>query len=115
MITLNFSAIPLTNLTGEISPLHIFILFSLPYILVGLYFPIFARNKEKWVEYHFEFMCYSYVGLLCAGFAEIIIRVPLAMGVESLRGYLIGIFATALIGGSVGYVIITRYRKTRFS
>lgn len=111
MIFLNLSAIPLDTLTGGFSWLHLFILMSLPTVLIGMYFPLFGRKHKQWLALHMEFMSYSYVGLLAAFMAEVVLRVPLAAGAESLNQFIMGIFVVAGIFGGVGTYIISNKRK----
>ncbi|WP_417764043.1 DUF2306 domain-containing protein [Shewanella chilikensis] len=115
MIGLNVSAIPITGLFGGIGPFHIFILMSLPTVLVGLYLPIFGRHHKNWIRNHFECMTYSYIGLISAAIAEILIRVPLAMAVSSMSQYVIAIFVLGGIVGLIGYVFVVKYRAKNFS
>ncbi|MGY0216252.1 DUF2306 domain-containing protein [Endozoicomonadaceae bacterium StTr2] len=115
MLTLNLSALFLQNMTGGFSWFHLFILMSLPYLLIGMYYPIFARQKnERWHIYHFEYLSFSYVGLLAAFVAEVIIRVPLAAGVSSLNQFIVGIFVVAGMVGFVGDRVIKYYRTKLF-
>lgn len=115
MLSLNVSAIPLQNLFGGIGWFHLFIVMSLPYILWGMYYPIFGRGNPKWMVYHFEVMSYSYVGLLAAFIAEVLVRVPLAVAVQSQSQFVIGIFIVSGICGWVGYKYINGYKVKKFS
>lgn len=115
MLTLNITAIPLQNLFGSIGWFHIFILMSLPYVLLGMYYPLFGRRDPKWVVYHFEIMSWSYAGLLAAFVAEVFVRVPLALGVETLSQFVIGIFIVAGVCGCIGYKYINGYKLRKFS
>ena len=115
MLVLNISAIPLQGLFGGIGWFHLFILMSLPNILIGLYFPLFRRDHPHWQEWHFESMAYSYVGLIAAFIAEVIIRVPLAAKVSSLDQFVAGVFVVAGIVGVVGWRIISGYKNKFFS
>lgn len=115
MLTLNFSAIPLQNLFGGFGWFHIFIIMSLPYVLLGLYFPLFGRNHDRWQIWHFELMAYSYVGLIAAFIAELFVRVPLYAGVQNMGFFVAGIFITSGIIGGIGYRLIKRYKLVRFS
>ncbi|MGF1688015.1 DUF2306 domain-containing protein [Photobacterium japonica] len=110
MILLNLSAIPITNLFNGMGFFHLFILMSLPTVLVGLYLPIFGRHHTNWLNNHFDCMCYSYIGLITAAFAEIIIRMPLTRVVDSMTQYVIAVFVISGLIGLVGCLFINRYK-----
>ncbi len=112
MVVLNISAIPLNGLFGGAGWFHLFILMSLPYILIGLYFPIFRRSDPNWKIRHLEMMSYSYVGLLAAFVAELFIRVPLYSGVNNLSIYIMGIFVVSGVMGGIGFAIIQKTKRS---
>ena len=115
MISLNLSAIPITNLFNGFGPFHFFIVMSLPTIIVGLYLPIFGRHFKNWQRNHFECMCYSYIGLVSAAIAEIVMRVPLALAVKSMNQYVIAVFVLGALVGFIGYFYVLKYKKQKFS
>lgn len=110
MLVLNVSAIPLQNLFGGVGWFHLFILISLPYLIWGMYYPLFDRENPKWQIYHYEIMSYSYVGLVAAFVAEVFIRVPLALGVDTLSQFVLGVFIVSGIAGALGYGIVVHYK-----
>ena len=114
MLTLNLTAVFLQNLFGGFGWFHLFILMSLPNLLVGMYFPLFARRNPKWQVYHFEFMSWSYVGLLAGFVAEVIVRVPLAMNIDLVWQLVAAVFGLAALGSLVGYKAIAAFRIRRF-
>ncbi|WP_018982621.1 DUF2306 domain-containing protein [Salinimonas chungwhensis] len=83
MLLLNITAIPITNMTGSIGFFHVFIVISLPTILMAMYYPLFARTTKNWMIKHFSYMYWSYVGLIAAFIAEVMVRLPLLMGQSS--------------------------------
>ena len=111
MVLMNISAIPLTSLFGGIGPFHIFILMSLPTTLAALYFPLFARHRCDWLQYHFEFMCWSYLGLFAAFLAEIVVRIPIILAIETSLGLVVSVFALSGLTMWFGSVLIKRHRR----
>ena len=114
VLVLNLTSIAITNLFGTIGPFHIFTAVSLFTIFSGMYFPLFGRRVKDWVFIHLELMLISYVGLVSAAIAEIMIRVPLAIAVDSRFTYVILIFVFSGVSGGIGYYFVYRYKK-RFS
>ena len=89
-----------------------------------MYYPLFARHKENWPLKHFEFMFWSYVGLLAAFVSEVMVRLPLILGVESSRrvsdsnpsaaiGFVAAIFIVFIVM-AVGEFTFRAYRKKWF-
>ena len=84
MVTVNITAIPITNMSGSIGLFHLFILLSLPTTLLAIYYPLSARfsgklpshNNGNWLMQHFAFTYWSYVGLVAAFIAEVMVRLP---------------------------------------
>lgn len=83
MILLNLTAIPITNMSGGIGLFHVFIVVSLPTVILGLYFPMFLRHKKNWLMTHFSLMYWSYVGLIAAFIAEVMVRLPVLLSTTS--------------------------------
>ncbi|REL36057.1 DUF2306 domain-containing protein [Thalassotalea euphylliae] len=87
MLLVNVTAIPITNMSGNIGLFHLFILLSLPTTLLAIYYPLSARfssklsssNKDNWLMQHFAFTYWSYVGLIAAFIAEVMVRLPSIM------------------------------------
>lgn len=76
MVTLNVSSFFIFRLTGEFSPFHVAAFLSLATVVAG-FVPVFWRRPaEGWLEVHFQFMAWSYIGLLAAAAAELAVRIP---------------------------------------
>ncbi len=114
MILMNLTAIPLTTLFGGIGPFHIFIVISLPTTLLALYYPLFARHNPSWLEYHFEYMAWSYVGLVAAFVAEVVARVPIMLMIESNYGLVASVFVLAATVSGIGASLIKRHKSRLF-
>lgn len=110
MIALNLSAIPITNFFGGIGPFHIFILFSLPTVLLAIYYPTFGRNDPEWLAKHLSFMSWSYMGLFAAFISEIVTRVPLTWLFPSGQALAITVFLVVLITMVTTEILLRRYR-----
>ncbi|REL27454.1 DUF2306 domain-containing protein [Thalassotalea euphylliae] len=87
MLVINITAIPITNMSGNIGLFHLFILLSLPTTLLAIYYPLSARfssklpssNNGNWLMQHFTFTYWSYVGLVATFVAEVMVRLPSIM------------------------------------
>lgn len=76
MALLNISAMFIYNLTGRMGPFHIAAIFSF-FTLVAGFFPAWRRKPAKfWLEYHYQFMCWCYAGLVAAALSEVLTRLP---------------------------------------
>ena len=119
MLVLNISAIPITNMSGSIGIFHIFILLSFPTTILALYYPLLGRHKPNWLLQHFSFMYWSYIGLIAAFIAEVMVRLPSLVLTESKSlqeaGSDIGfasILAFSILGGVMFFAELG-YRKWR--
>jgi uncharacterized membrane protein len=76
MALLNISAMFIYNLTGRLGPFHIAAIFSFITLVAG-FLPAWRRKPAKlWLEYHYQFMCWCYAGLVAAAFSELLTRLP---------------------------------------
>lgn len=76
MVVMNVTGLAIYNLTGHWNAFHWFALISLLTLICG-FIPIFTRRPTKsWLELHYHFMCWSYVGLVAAAFSEAFTRLP---------------------------------------
>ncbi|WP_371185392.1 DUF2306 domain-containing protein [Thalassotalea maritima] len=115
MLALNISAIPLQNLFDGLGWFHLFIVISLPYIIWGMYYPLFARSNPNWMVNHFEILSYSYIGLCAAFIAEVVVRLPLQAMVGNVNQFIIGVFVIAFICAVMGYRVIRSYKTKHFA
>ena len=78
MLGLNISALFIYRLTGNFGPFHGAALASLLTLIAG-FIPAYLRLPQgRWLELHYEFMNWSYVGLVAAGVSEATTRLPSA-------------------------------------
>jgi uncharacterized membrane protein len=92
MLLLNLSALSIYDMTGHFGPFHAGAVFSLFCVVMGVSAPIL--RKGDWLNRHYRWMGWSYFGLLAAGFAEAVVRVP-ALEVHTVqRGFAVAIGAT---------------------
>lgn len=103
MFALNLSALFLYQLTGDFGPFHGAALASLLTLIAG-FIPAYMRLPQgRWLELHYEFMNWSYVGLVAAGVSEVTTRIPAAP-------FWPAVFAGTLVVFLVGGILIGRGR-----
>jgi uncharacterized membrane protein len=76
MAVLNGSALGLYNLTGHFNTFHALAVFSLATVAAGLAQVLGRRHWRKWMWRHYQYMAWSYVGLLAATCNEAFVRLP---------------------------------------
>jgi uncharacterized membrane protein len=108
MLGVNISALFIYRLTGQFGPFHGAALASGLTLIAG-FVPAYLRYpREGWLELHYEFMNWSYVGLVAAAVSEDLTRLPSS---PFWGAVLAGSLVVFLIGG----VLIVRGRgKYRF-
>lgn len=75
MFTMLITALSIYYLTGSFNVLHGFAIISTIQLCRGLYHSIFRKPKGKWLDLHYRWICYSYIGLCAALVAESSTRV----------------------------------------
>jgi len=85
MLGLNATALFIYRLFGGVGPFHVFAVFSLVTVLLGVGAGMQVRrhrragrgvDRLRALEHHYAWMTWSYVGLLAAAVSEIATRVP---------------------------------------
>ena len=76
MLGLNITALFIYQLTGHFGPFHGAALASLLTLLAGFIPAYLHLPHGRWLEFHYEFMNWSYVGLIAAGVSEVSTRLP---------------------------------------
>ena len=96
MLVMNATALAIYRLTGRLNAFHIGALFSLATVLAGWVPAIRRRPPDRWLRYHFEFMSWSYVGLVAGAVSEVGTRLPQAPFVGAVVA---GSTVVLLLGG----------------
>lgn len=76
MLIMNGTALLIYRLTGRFGPFHVAALASLATLIAGIIPAWRRRPVGNWIEHHYYWMAYSYLGLLAAAVAETATRVP---------------------------------------
>jgi uncharacterized membrane protein len=99
MLLLNGTALMIYRLTGSFGMFHVGAIFSLATVGMGVAAAVRRRPAGGWLERHYWWMTYSYVGLLAAAVAEVATRTP------GFRFWWAVIVASALVLGVGGWMI----------
>ncbi|HEX2210295.1 MAG TPA: DUF2306 domain-containing protein [Longimicrobium sp.] len=75
MLALNGSALMIYRLFGGFGPFHVAAVLSLATVVAGTV-PAVRRRPANWVEHHYAWMTWSYVGLCAAAVSEVATRTP---------------------------------------
>jgi uncharacterized membrane protein len=76
MACLNGSALGPYHMTGRFNTFHALAVFSLATVVAGVIQALGRRRWRKWLWRHYQYMAWSYVGLLTATCNEAFVRVP---------------------------------------
>ena len=76
MVLLNVTALAIYRLTGSFGPFHVAAILSLASVTAGVIPAVRRKPAVTWVEHHYWWMTYSYLGLIAAAVAEVMTRVP---------------------------------------
>jgi uncharacterized membrane protein len=101
MACLNGSALGLYHLTGGFNVFHALALFSLAMVAGGVIQVLGRRRWPKWMWRHYQYMAWSYVGLLAATCNEAFVRVP------ALQRLAVGGLAPLPLLGTAAVVVLS--------
>lgn len=97
MFGLNLTALTIYRLFGGFGVFHALALLSLLTLLAGFAAVVLKRPRAGWLDRHYYFMGWSYVGLVAATVSEGTTRVP---GWSFAVAVAVPTFAVVIIGGS---------------
>jgi uncharacterized membrane protein len=100
MAVMNSAALSLYARTGEFGPFHLAALISLATLAAGALPVIVRRPRRGWLPVHWEFMSWSFVGLVAAAIAEAAFRIP---GVSYWPSIVAGTILVFFAGGACIY------------
>jgi uncharacterized membrane protein len=100
MLLLNGTALMIYRLFGGFGPFHVAAVFSLVTVLAGIV-PAVRRRPANWLDHHYQWMTWSYVGLCAATVSEVATRMP------GFRFWWAVVFGTLAVVG-VGGMLIRR-------
>jgi uncharacterized membrane protein len=102
IVCLDGSALELYDLTGGFNIFYALALFSLAMVAAGVLQVLGRRRWRKWMWRHYQYMSWSYVGLVAATCNEAFVRVPplqrLAAGAPKLTPLLVMSAIVAISG-----------------
>jgi uncharacterized membrane protein len=77
MICVNGFGLAIYHLTGGFNVFHLLAIVNLAIILVAIIHIVYRRRMRNWLWRHYQYMSWSYVGLLAGAVNEAMVRVPL--------------------------------------
>ena len=86
MVVMNLTALGLYRLTGQFNAFHVAALMSMATVVAGMVPAVRRQPRDRWLRYHFEFMSWSYVGLIAGAVSEAATRLPQAPFWGARRG-----------------------------
>ena len=108
MVGMLFTSFLIYRLFGHFGPFHILSVISFVTLAAG-FLPAWTRRPSKtWLQRHYQYMSYSYAGLVAATAAEIAVRVPGSP-------FAIGAFLSSVVVMIIATVLIRAYREPTIS
>ena len=103
MLGLNLTALGIYKLYGGWGFFHWMAIASLIPLLAG-----YLSIRYRKIEAHYFFMCWSFIGLLCATISEIFVHVPVAVQLLNSVAHIDTVLMLFLIG--CGFIFLPKYR-----
>ena len=105
MLILNITALMIYQLFGQFGPFHFAAVISLISIFGGL-IPAYLKKPEKiWLEFHYEFMNWSVIGLYAAFWSETFSRF------FRFAGFWVLVTTATAMTVSVGWYLLKKKKK----
>lgn len=76
MLGVNITALMIYRLNGRFGLFHVFAIWSLFAVSVGILTAFFRRPVKNWLVFHYYFMYWSVIALYAAFAAEMSVRIP---------------------------------------
>jgi uncharacterized membrane protein len=111
MACVNGTALALYHLTGGFNLFHALAVFSLATVAAGVVQVLGRRRWRKWLWRHYQYMAWSYVGLLAATWNEAFVRVPPLRRLAAGSAAPLPLFGTAAVVALSGAVIFGMQRR----
>jgi uncharacterized membrane protein len=108
MAGVNATALCIYQLTGHFNLFHALALGSLVMVVVGLGQVVPRRRPRNWLWRHYQYMCWSFVGLLAATNNEAFVRVPVLQRLTTQTLPALPLLTTAALVGVCAVVIVRR-------
>jgi uncharacterized membrane protein len=112
MLCLNVSAFGIYNLTGGFNLFHVLAAISLATLGVGLAQVMGRRRWRNWLWRHYQYMVWSYVGLLAATCNEAFVRVPALQQLTAMTTAQLPLLVMAILVAACGALIFALQRRT---
>jgi uncharacterized membrane protein len=103
MVVMNLTALGIYNF-GKLNLFHFFALFSLITLVLGVA-PAIQRKTKAWINTHYAFMSWSVVGLYCAFWAEVGVRL------FDMRHFWWAVMLATILTSMIGGIVINRVGK----
>jgi hypothetical protein len=108
MVTLNATALGIYRLFHAWGPFHWLALLSLASVAVGVFTA--RRRRAGWPVRHARLMAGSYIGLVAAAAAEIVVRVPLGLP-RTGRNFGLLVFGASFLIFVVGFLWLFKWLR----
>ena len=110
MLSLNLTALTIYRLFGGFGPFHALAIMSLITLGAG-FLPAFTKRPQRaWLYRHYEWISWSYVGLVAAAASEFLTRAPFID--QSGTAFAAAVVVASALVVFVGASIIYRKRQT---
>jgi uncharacterized membrane protein len=111
MACLNGTALALYHLTGGFNTFHALAVFSLATVAAGIIQVLGRRRWRRWLWRHYQYMAWSYVGLLAATVNEGFVRVPALQRLAASTTAPLPLLVMACVVVGCGGVIFAMQRR----
>jgi uncharacterized membrane protein len=110
MVGVNGTALAIYELTGRFNLFHALALASLAMVVIGLAQVVPRRRPRKWLWRHYQYMCWSFVGLLAATNNGAFVRLPAFARLTNRTFPALPMLMTAILVALCAVVIVRKQK-----
>ena len=104
MLVLNLTAFGIYRVFGRFGIFHVMAIVSLLTVLAGLIPVLFRRRIRQWLAWHYQFMAWSYAGLLAATANEAFVHIQALNQIARANGLVVLLAQVIILGGSATWI-----------
>ena len=111
MVWVNASALAIRHLSGGYNFFHVLAVVSLLMVLGGVGQVVYRRHFRRWLWRHYQYMCWSYAGLLAGAINEACVRLPGLRDFSASTGNWLPVGGSVVVIGAAAALIVANQRR----
>jgi hypothetical protein len=112
LVWVDGSALTIRRLTGRFNLFHALAVLSLVMVVGGVAQVVLRRKIRRWLWRHYQYMSWSYAGLVAGAVNEALVRVPRLRDFYARAGGWVAVAASAAVVAGAAALIFGNQRRS---